>query len=212
MFFNHLKTFRNAKGFTQEELAVRMNVVRQTVSKWEQGLSVPDANELIKLVELLEMPIGELLGAKMENVRIYEMPVCKMVSSQCGMFGDENFNKFYEWYSELPKTMWSKDFLWYDTNRNGFVWYYMYDETLTVPSDFEIVDFPGGLYVVATGIDGQTNIDAMNAIKEAFYTKKGFERDNSRAELGNIITSPKTAATLGYSQMDYYTPIKIRIE
>lgn len=44
MFSDNLKTIRKAKGYTQEELAIKVNVVRQTVSKWEKGLSVPDAD------------------------------------------------------------------------------------------------------------------------------------------------------------------------
>lgn len=39
MLNENIKYFRKLKGFTQEELAVRMNVVRQTVSKWEKGVS-----------------------------------------------------------------------------------------------------------------------------------------------------------------------------
>ena len=44
MLGENIKALRKSKGFTQEELAVRVNVVRQTVSKWEKGLSVPDAD------------------------------------------------------------------------------------------------------------------------------------------------------------------------
>ena len=42
-------------------------MVRQTVSKWEKGLSVPDADTLIRLAEVLEVSVSELLGAKIEN-------------------------------------------------------------------------------------------------------------------------------------------------
>ncbi len=63
MFSENLKTLRKQKGFTQEELAVRLNVVRQTVSKWEKGLSVPDADLLTRLSEILEVPVSTLLGS-----------------------------------------------------------------------------------------------------------------------------------------------------
>jgi len=63
MFNENLKTLRKQKGFTQEELAIRVNVVRQTVSKWEKGLSVPDAEVLQKIAETLEVGVNELLGA-----------------------------------------------------------------------------------------------------------------------------------------------------
>lgn len=62
MLNENIKNLRKAKGLSQEELAVRLNVVRQTVSKWEQGLSVPDADMLVSLSEAFETPVGTLLG------------------------------------------------------------------------------------------------------------------------------------------------------
>ncbi len=53
---------RKAKGYTQEELAIKLNVVRQTVSKWEKGLSVPDADVLCKIADVLDMDVSTLLG------------------------------------------------------------------------------------------------------------------------------------------------------
>ena len=67
MFQDNLKALRKKKGITQEELAARLNVVRQTVSKWEKGLSVPDSELLIKLAEILEVPVSRLLGSKIEE-------------------------------------------------------------------------------------------------------------------------------------------------
>ena len=67
MFAENLKTLRKAKGLSQEELAIRLNVVRQTVSKWEKGLSVPDADLLIRLAEIVEVSVSKLLGARIEN-------------------------------------------------------------------------------------------------------------------------------------------------
>lgn len=58
-----LKALRKKKGFTQEEAAEKLHVVRQTISKWEKGLSVPDAEMLTALSELYEVSVGELLGA-----------------------------------------------------------------------------------------------------------------------------------------------------
>ena len=48
MLNENIKAIRKAKGLSQQELAVKVNVVRQTVSKWEQGLSVPDADMLLE--------------------------------------------------------------------------------------------------------------------------------------------------------------------
>lgn len=62
MLKENIKNLRKSKGLSQEELAVKLHVVRQTVSKWESGLSVPDAAELISLAEELDTPVGVLLG------------------------------------------------------------------------------------------------------------------------------------------------------
>ena len=62
MLNENIKALRKSKGLSQEELAVRLNVVRQTISKWEQGLSVPDSDMLISLSEALETPVSTLLG------------------------------------------------------------------------------------------------------------------------------------------------------
>lgn len=62
MLGENIKAIRKTKGLSQQELAVKLNVVRQTVSKWEQGLSVPDAGLLIALSDALETPVSTLLG------------------------------------------------------------------------------------------------------------------------------------------------------
>ena len=62
MLNENIKAIRKSKGLSQEDLAIRLNVVRQTISKWEQGLSVPDADMLISISEVLETPVSALLG------------------------------------------------------------------------------------------------------------------------------------------------------
>ena len=62
MLAENLKALRRAKGLSQEELAVRLHVVRQTVSKWEKGRSVPDADLLVRLAEELDTTAAALLG------------------------------------------------------------------------------------------------------------------------------------------------------
>ncbi|MGM9643562.1 MAG: helix-turn-helix domain-containing protein [Eubacteriales bacterium] len=62
MLSENIKEIRKSKGLSQEELAIKLNVVRQTVSKWENGLSVPDSDMLISLSEVLETPVSILLG------------------------------------------------------------------------------------------------------------------------------------------------------
>lgn len=62
MLNENMKAIRKSKGLSQQELAVKLNVVRQTVSKWEQGLSVPDSDMLIAISEVFETPVSTLLG------------------------------------------------------------------------------------------------------------------------------------------------------
>ena len=62
MLNENIKSIRKSKGLSQEELAIKLNVVRQTISKWEQGLSVPDSDMLISISEVLETPVSTLLG------------------------------------------------------------------------------------------------------------------------------------------------------
>ena len=63
MLNDNIKNLRKERGMTQEEMAVRLNVVRQTVSKWEKGLSVPDAEMLQRIAEVLEETVPRRLGA-----------------------------------------------------------------------------------------------------------------------------------------------------
>lgn len=65
MLKENIRSIRKSKGLSQEELAIKLNVVRQTISKWEQGLSVPDAEMLVSISEALEVPVSTLLG---ENI------------------------------------------------------------------------------------------------------------------------------------------------
>jgi len=62
MLNENIKAVRKSKGLSQEELAIKLNVVRQTISKWEKGLSVPDSDMLLSLSEALETPVSTLLG------------------------------------------------------------------------------------------------------------------------------------------------------
>ncbi len=79
MLNENIKAIRRSKGLSQQELAVKLNIVRQTVSKWEQGLSVPDSDMLISLSEVLETPVSTLLG---ETVIETEIDTLKAISEK----------------------------------------------------------------------------------------------------------------------------------
>lgn len=73
MLSENLKIFRKRKGLTQENVAEALNVVRQTVSKWEKGISVPDADMLIRLAEILDVSVNELIGSSVADEKNEDM-------------------------------------------------------------------------------------------------------------------------------------------
>lgn len=75
MLNENIKAIRKSKGLSQQELAIKLNVVRQTISKWEQGLSVPDSDMLISISEVLETPVNILLGETVIETKIDDLKV-----------------------------------------------------------------------------------------------------------------------------------------
>ena len=73
MLKENIKSIRKSKGLSQEELAIKLNVVRQTISKWEQGLSVPDSEMLISISEVLETPVSTLLGENISEPKVDDL-------------------------------------------------------------------------------------------------------------------------------------------
>ena len=67
MFNENLKVLRKQKGMSQDMLAMQLHVVRQTISKWEKGISIPDADLLIRLADILDVHVSQLLGGKIEE-------------------------------------------------------------------------------------------------------------------------------------------------
>ena len=75
MLNENIKKIRKLKGFSQQELAIKLNVVRQTISKWELGLSVPDSEMLISISSVLETPVSTLLGETVVETKIDDLKV-----------------------------------------------------------------------------------------------------------------------------------------
>jgi transcriptional regulator with XRE-family HTH domain len=90
MLSENIKAIRKTKGLSQAELAVKCNVVRQTISKWEQGLSVPDSDMLVALSEALETPVSVLLGetvteAKADDMGVIAQKITDKTGALCGI-------------------------------------------------------------------------------------------------------------------------------
>ena len=86
MLKDNLKTLRKNKGLSQEELSIKLHVVRQTISKWETGLSVPDAQMLITISEFFETPVSEILG---ENIEEKEQNDLKIISQKLEIINEQ---------------------------------------------------------------------------------------------------------------------------
>ena len=86
MLKDNLKTLRKNKGLSQEELSIKLHVVRQTISKWESGLSVPDAEMLITISELFETPVSEILG---ENIEEKEKNDLRVISEKLEVINEQ---------------------------------------------------------------------------------------------------------------------------
>ena len=100
MLKENIKSIRKSRGLSQEELAIKLNVVRQTISKWEQGLSVPDSEMLVSIAEVLETPVSTLLG---ENISESKVDDLKAISEKLEIINlqlskrKESIRKFWHW-------------------------------------------------------------------------------------------------------------------
>ena len=104
MLKDNIKNFRKAKGLSQEELAIKLNVVRQTISKWEQGLSVPDASMLILIADALDTTVNTLLGDTVEEPA--EQETIGVLSAKL-----ELLNEQYSKQSERRRKIWRAIFV-----------------------------------------------------------------------------------------------------
>ena len=86
MLSENLQSLRKAKGLSQEELAAKLNVVRQTVSKWEKGLSVPDSEMLIALAEALDVSVAALLG---EEIPEEDVPTVRALAAKLELLNEQ---------------------------------------------------------------------------------------------------------------------------
>ena len=90
MLNENLKQLRKSKGLTQEEFALQLGVVRQTISKWEKGLSVPDSEMLIEISERFDVPVSTLLGDTIEPAEKEDL--IKIMSDKLALINEQLAN------------------------------------------------------------------------------------------------------------------------
>ena len=96
MLGENIKTYRQKKGYTQEEVANRLHVTRQTISKWETGETIPDIRQCKRLAVLYQMSLDELIDFDINTAVIQEM------IKKSGEKADEKINWTNEWGKKYP--------------------------------------------------------------------------------------------------------------
>ena len=103
MLCDNLRKLRRSKGLSQEELAIKLNVVRQTISKWEQGSSVPDSEMLLRIAAELDTTVNVLLG---DTVDAEESPDLKAIAAKL-----EVLNEQFAKRNETRRKVWRAIFI-----------------------------------------------------------------------------------------------------
>lgn len=80
MLAKNLAKVRKERGLTQAALAIKLNIVRQTVSKWENGTAVPDADMLCRIAEALDLSVAELLGSPAREDQMNPASIAKSLA------------------------------------------------------------------------------------------------------------------------------------
>jgi len=162
-------------------------------------------------------------GKARDEVRIIELPACKMVSS-----GRSSWDKAFE--PEGPLTRFGKwmtafsrsrtdhllisDLMWGPASGEWVEWAYAVREIPDGIDGLEVIDFPGGLYAVAISVDGndKDHDQVHNGIKK-WVEKSGcfaLDANDQRFCMGTITSPQCTKNVMGYEQMDLYFPIRIK--
>ena len=78
---NNIQTLRKKKGLSQEKLAEKINVTRQTISNWELGETAPNPEQLILLSKQFDISIDELVGNEhIKDIYIGWIVMCGVVA------------------------------------------------------------------------------------------------------------------------------------
>ena len=107
MLSDNIKILRKKKGYSQETLAEQLHVVRQTISKWEKGISVPDAVMLDRMAELFEVPVSVLLGGGLE-VEEEQPSELNEIAQQVGYANASYFYNIFKKYTNKTPSQYRK--------------------------------------------------------------------------------------------------------
>lgn len=110
-----IMTLRKKRGWSQEELAMQLNISRQSVSKWESGASIPDLDKILKLSEIFDVTTDYLLKETEEESgdwkserEVSERPGVMQQMERAGFLEEEQTGNWQEeqvgsWNAEYPE-------------------------------------------------------------------------------------------------------------
>lgn len=180
----------------------------------QEAVAVPPARDRPESAASAPNPAAGLPA--LPNVRLVALPPCVMVSSGYGNFGDENFNRFDQWFSALPMVwdQWKmpQDFAWYDPRQNASMWWHVHPGPGTDTAGFELLDYEGGWYAAAVSRDGDDADGTMvyEGIKRWVAESCSLELDErpGHQTMFHVITLPAIKEALGYHQLEIFVPVR----
>ena len=134
MLGDNIKAARKNKSMTQEELAERLNVVRQTVSKWEKNLSVPDADLLEKLADILNVDVHVLLGAEKPQSETPSEDYLKYISEQLAKINEQEAYRM-----RIRKKIWTTIGIVLISILVTYILWYIFGKTVDINENTEII-------------------------------------------------------------------------
>ena len=151
----------------------------------------------------------------MEKIKIVEIPASKMVSSGGFNFGDEAMERFVRDILTRHKDIFPRDFMWHKPSTGKIYWYVSIMNLDIDTKDFEIVDFEGGFYAVATAIDpddgspdmGQTIQEVEEWVRKSDFFELDYRDDH---QMLTHMPAPQTKSIMGYAQLEIFIPIKTK--
>ncbi|EGD45962.1 transcriptional regulator, MerR family [Ruminiclostridium papyrosolvens DSM 2782] len=176
----------------------RANVIEERLNESKEASGDSSMERLLEVAEKLE---------KMPDIRIILLPKVKMARS-----GNTDLGEFDKWWSSVvvEQSLFPRDFMWYNSKLNYFEWLFTIPENMTDTNGYEVFDFPGGLYAVATAYDEGEEISRINGLihkwideSEEFEVSNNENDTDERYDMGHIV-SPMGVYR---SQMDLFIPI-----
>lgn len=179
----------------------KARVIERQLTSAEYDGNPSSVNQLLDVAAKLE---------KMPDIRVICLPRLKMARSW-----RSDLDEFDRWWSgvDVGSSLFPRDFMWYNEKLDCFEWLFAIPDGLTDTNGYEVFDFPGGLYAVATAIDGDEINKVNRLIHKWAQENEFFEPANDgndaheRYDMGHIVTPPVFREKTGYHLMDLFVPI-----